>query len=407
MKKVKTDANGKKLKKKVKRDVAKVLNKNTLERKRLLGMNPYLQTLLDPFNVLGVKIPDMNSHPSGSFQILDRREIVINANGVACICYGAYGASGSSGQGGSLVPVRVAGTGSVPYAIGMTNGALASSVDLLLGGSPIYLTNWTSVSDPIVQTYVKARLVSAGTCFQYLGAPLNAKGKASLGFAPRNQLRSNISSGLTVDMLLKLPGSKTVPVNTLSGGVVLYQPQDGVSLEYVDTNSVSTATNGSVWDTDANLRAACGGEMYISFTGCNPGDVIQITSAFNYEAIPRTNTWNLVGVSLSPNDPIALTHAFNTVQTSPVTLATTQPILLGSGSGVQQSSSSEGYVPHPFQPSSQPVSSGMGVTENKQQMSNPTGMFDSFLSSAVGFAKDIPKYVEQLSPLLEGVAALL
>lgn len=408
--KPKVDQNGKKLKKKVKADVAKVLNKNNLSRKMLLGMNPYLQCLLDPFNAGGAKIPDLNMTASGTFQIVDRQTLTVGSSGVVGICYGAASTSSSNAQGGSLVPVSITGTTVFPFAVGMlvSGSATNSTSDIFFGNTKIYLTNWASVIGVVPQTYSKVRLVSAGLIFQYLGAPLNAKGKASVGFAPRNQYRTTSSSGLTVANILSLPGAKAIPINQLSGGLVIYQPQDSASLEYVDTTSTSQNVNvGAVWDTDANLRAAVGGELWMAFDGLTSGDTIQCTAVLNYEGIPRTNTFNVIAATPSPNDPVSLTHALNTIQVMPTTLATSAPAEFGSGkSAISGSTQESAVMPHPYQASPTPLVSGSSVVENSQQKENPTGMFDSILGGATDFLKKIPGIIDEFSPMLEGIATM-
>ncbi len=396
-------------KKMIKRDVATVLNKNALQRKMLVGMNPYLQTLLDPFNIGGVRIPDMNIYPSGTFQIVDRRTLTVNSSGVCAIAYGFYTVASSAAQGGSLTPVNISGSGSQPYCVGMTSvAATASTSDLFNGASPVFLSGWGSNADIVPSFYTKARLVSAGLVVQYLGAPLNAKGKMSFAFAPRNALRTYSQSGLSVSRLLSVPGARIVPVNTLMSPMVLYQPQDGVSLEYVDLTSTSVATNSSVWDTDANLRAAVGGEMVVALDGCVAADTVQCTLVLNYEGIPRTNALNIVSTQQSPNDPISLNHAFNFIQDAPKAIATTSVDASNStGSATLSSSASPVVVPHPYTSTPEPVQSGMNSTENKQQSSNPTGMFDSVLSGIGDFMSDLPSYIEKATPLIEGLMAML
>lgn len=405
----KRNAQGKKLKKKVNRDVAKTLNKNAMVQRMLLGMNPYLQTLLDPFNVSGVRIPDLNTHPSSSFQVIDRKQLLISAQGCAGIAYGFYALSSSTAQGGSLTPVTYLGPlGTATNSVGMVSGTASNSTDIFQLASPTYLTGWTSNTDVIPAMYQKARLVSCGVVFQYLGAPLNAKGRAILVFAPRNQLRQIAAGGLTSDQLLKVPGSKVIPINTLSGGMVLYQPQDSASLEYADLESTTgSVPSVAVWDEDANLRAAAGGELVIAFDGCTTADLVQITAVFNYEGIPKYNTLNIVSAVPSPNDPIALGHAMNRVQQLPTTYATASeatnqiaPTLINVGN-------SQDYVPHPYQGGTSPVSSGIKSTNNVQQAEQPTGMFDSILSGIGSVVNDLPGWIEKLTPLAEGLMAFL
>ena len=319
--KSKVNAEGKKLKKKVNRDVAKVLNKNTLARGNLLAMNPYLQSLLDPFNTEGAKIPDMVMYKSTPLKIVDRRTLTVSAAGLCGISYGVGGYLSAPAE-GSLVPIaNVIGS----YAVGMTLGPGALVNDLypsVSGGTYITLQGWGGISDQVPKLFQKARLVSAGVEVQYMGNITSSKGKITLAYSPRGNFRSQIGAGaVSIASLLQLPDSKAVAINRLEGGTVLYKPLDGMSLMYVDLDiTPASAYTAQDWDSSVNCVAASGGEMFVIVDGATTGDSVQITAVFNYEAVPRTNTTDIVSVTHSPSDPIALSHAINTIQVTPSTV---------------------------------------------------------------------------------------
>lgn len=325
MAKSKFDAQGKKLKKKVNRDVAKVLNKNSKVKENLLGMNPYLESLLDPFNSVGAKIPDMNMQPSSTFQVVDRQTLTASSTagsiGVCGISYGVGGQTSATAY-GSLIPIPNIGA---TFSVGCILGASATTTDLFPavgGATSIQLVNWTAATDQIPKTYNKVRLVSAACQVEALGTPLNAKGKVTVAFASRNTIRQEIPSGnVGVSRIAALPGAKQVPLNKLEGATVRYNPQDSMSLIYVDMDIQPASSWSAVdWTSNVNCVGALGGELFLIIDGATAADSFVVTTVLNYEATPRVNTQNIVAATPSDSDPLALSHAFNSIQMAPTTI---------------------------------------------------------------------------------------
>jgi hypothetical protein len=313
----KTDSSGKKLKKKVNRDVAKLVNKGKFNR-YLMALNPYFLTLVDPFSVHGVKIPDLQNFPSTTFSIVDRRTVIAGAaGGVGGIVYGVVGWSSRVAV-GALVPVPYT-SGLLDYSVGMTLGSGSGTANLFPSGgagvqpTPFTFSQWAPPANGAPALFSKARLVSAGLVIEAVGAPLNAKGKFTLASAPRNYLRGILdTTAVSVDRIAQIPDAIVVPINKLTGGSVCYRPLDGKSLEYTQIRDIVYPDNTA--SAQLSWEHAMGGELYVIIDGATVNDTFQVTAVFNYEAIPVWNQMNLIAGTSSPSDPIALSMAMNKVQ---------------------------------------------------------------------------------------------
>lgn len=52
--------------------------------------NPYLQTLMNPVDVTGVKVPDVSSYPTATLQLYDRAEVTLTAGQPYGFCWSPY-----------------------------------------------------------------------------------------------------------------------------------------------------------------------------------------------------------------------------------------------------------------------------------------------------------------------------
>jgi len=390
-------------KKKIQKDVAKVLNKNTLLSKNLLLHNPYLQSLLDPFGVQGAKIPDAVLYPSATFSIVDRRTTTVNAQGVA---FGVYGLAAQTSQvsWGSLIPVDMTAQGVISraYVVGMLTGASSTPTDLFpVSGGPQYLTfdQWNSSTNTVGSAFEKTRLVSCGMALTYLGAPLNAKGKITLAFAPRGFIRAIASSATSVDRISKIPGAIVVPVNELKGGTTIYKPMDLESLRYVDGDITYDPTTEEEWE--VQLPHVMGGELFAIVDGATVGDSIQITSVFNYEGLPKLNTFNLVSASPSLSDPISLANAMNVTTQSPSVFPTSYPSfeMKASGGGFY---SGQAKLPA-SQGTAMTVVPGIPSIHPITKTGNSSSGLQKFISGTTGIVKEGKKLWDEISPIASAI----
>jgi len=397
-KQAKQNNGGKKEKKKIKRDVAKVLNKDVRLRRRLLAMNPYAMTLLDPFNNRGCRIPDESMYPSVPFTIVDRRTLVANANGVAMICYG-YSTSSAALGFGSLIPIPIQSNVPQSYVVGMINGSAATINDVTAGvvgttgPSTIKFLQWQASALTVPSQFDKVRLVSAGLNVQFTGNFTANSGKFTIGYAPRNYSRASSGQPIPITQIQALPDSRTVPISLNEGVTIRYEPVDDYSFRYTQIGGISgfypqyTIASSTDWETI--VAQACGGELWVTVDGAPANTTFQCTFVANYEGIPETNSFLLNGLkSTSTHDPIALTHALRVNDAVPNVSAGS---FEANGTAMNTTVAQEELNYHPA-PSDSP------------------GMFDKLLGmleKAPDFISKAGSAVEKVTPLLEGAMEFL
>lgn len=387
----KRDANGKKLKVKVKRDVAKVLNKNDLVRRKLLAMNPYLQTLMDPFHGDGARIPDDQAYPSATFKIVQRVSATVNAQGVAAISLGQYRNHSTQVIYGGLVPTTTQVSPTGDYVFGQLHNTASTATDLFNTqaalADAVYLDRWTTGNNAIPSLFQYVRPVAIGCSVDYLGATLNAKGRITAGFAPKAQFRGTGFIG--VDDIFRFPGSTQVPVNKLTGGTVLYKPLDYTSFNYTNESQVYD------YSTLATTEPVYGG-MFIAVDGATANDTVVFTIVAHYEGVPKTNQVDLVGVSPSRSDPLALAHAMNEVQQMPsaipMSVFTAPPV----GVSAQGPLSTGSYTA--------PVVTGFQGTSHT---ASEPAMLDSILGGVTKTVNTAADVIPKALPLIEMMMAML
>lgn len=319
----------KKLKKKVNRDVAKILNKDNRVTRKLLAMNPYAQTLLDPFNVRGIRIPDDAQYPSVPFTIVDRQTITVNAQGITAICYGLYTSTGLAAT-GSLVPINITGTlAGDSYQVGMIAGTAATSADLTAGSpgttgvSPIRFAQWSSTSPTVQTNFEKVRLVSAGLNVQFTGNFTHNSGKYTVAYGPRNKSRGRGGNPFPISYLQTFPESRTIPISLNEGATIRYEPTDEYSFRYTqmgasDVTYIQGYPLVTSNDWEDQVAQACGGELWCSIDGCDSGTTFQCTFVANYEGIVSSNAFLLASAAMtSHSDPIAMAHGLRVSEAAP------------------------------------------------------------------------------------------
>jgi len=304
-----------KKKKKIKGKVAKVLNKGRVNN-YLMGINPYAQTLLDPFHVRGVKIPDIITTPSATFSITLRNTLTVNASGVCGLIWG-YGVSGVFPVFtplGGLVPYDNGLVSPGTYCVGCQLSPTATTAALLTGAVvdqqlPLY----NSAASSVASLFSSTRLVSFGSTIEYIGSGLNAQGKITVASEPRQTFRDTskvAAATLSLNDVLSLRSSQTASVTLEGASTAVYFPQDSQSTSYISTRTVYP-------NAQFTPLQAMGGEIYLIVDGAVSGQSFQVTSVWNFEGIPLLNQMDLIQTSVSKSDPIAESHAMNIVQSAP------------------------------------------------------------------------------------------
>lgn len=289
-----------------------------------LGVNPYLELLLDPFNARSAKIVDDQSYPSSTFKVVCRVPLDINAQGIAGVCFGNYLRSSGDPVGG-LVPLRLLDPpGVYDFIIAQTTPSGATETSLFgeqIGQTDaVKLSQWSAQDEGVPSLFNNVRLVAAGLSCHFSGTELDSKGRIVVVSTPfQDYWDQQSSSSVSVEALLSLPGAIQVPVNQLKGAIALYKPVDYSSFDYVDLDGTACFVDSSdypIFYQGLNNRP---GVLTAVLTGGEPSASVLFTCVLHYEGIPRSSTLNLIDSDPSPNDPLELAQTMNVVQKTPST----------------------------------------------------------------------------------------
>lgn len=370
---------------------------------RMLSNSPYFKTISDPFNFRGVQIPDLCMYPSVPFSITDRRQIVLDVNGNGYVCYGVDGLQGSIPH-GSLIPAAWTVNTTHNFSIGMISNSNATipmvpGTNLFPSGGvvpvaqPIFLQQWSASGAGITNLFEKVRLVSAGFAVDYAGNDFDNNGIITAAFAPRSSVVKDSlvgSNPVPLQTIQNLPDARVIPVNKNEGAVVLYRPQDFVSLDYSD---IQTIIDDGAYSRIPDV--IYGGEAYLIITGGTANKILQVTTVLNYEGIPLFNTIDLFAVKTSESDPLELSATFNALENvTPVSMGTEE--VLG-----------------PAHPISTMTQDGDEVEHNvasEAEASGSLSFMDSIFSAlggAAGPVKEVMKFAEDVTPLVKTALALV
>lgn len=238
----------------------------------LASINPYLNTILNPFGVNGVRIPDMVTFPSVTFQTIDRVTTAVTAGGT-------FG-----------VAIQF---GTPSAAIQLNTGASTSVALTWAAGTA--LSGYTTMN----ATYDRVRIVSAGVAIKYMGTPLSAQGRVLCNFVPGNT--GAVLPGTSVNAILARPYVETV-IAAKAYAQVVYFPLDPSCFNY-------QAPSAS-W--------ACGYGILVG-DGMTAAATVEATIVINWEATPQLGTLSFLQPMPSRSDPLEFAHANNIItNTMPV-----------------------------------------------------------------------------------------
>jgi len=300
-------------KKKTSDKLKKQISKGTLGQK-LLGMNPYLRTILDPFNVTKVKIPDDVTTHSCPFSITQRFPLTVDAQGYCGVFLGAYPCTvlNTGVQpfffSGSLIPMQTLDAAPVtPWAYGAKMKSTVGGVLFGDTGNVLVYDQWQATASGVPQTFTNNRLVSMGARITFTGTVLNAQGLITAWSNPRETYGNNNDvalGGISLSFLQKLENSSIYSVPKEGGAMVVYIPQDPISQQYCPAKQSNTYASEAV-------TKYLGGEMGFVVSGAIANQTFEVEVTSNFEGEPYLNTLSLTQATPSKSDPIALAHATN------------------------------------------------------------------------------------------------
>lgn len=315
------------------------------------SINPYLQTLLDPYNCTGVRIP-FGDIMSTVFQIRVRWLFETDAQGNMFVALGQSRSieetstpgieAASYGNACSFIPntlrtkTRFAwpsvGDSDFDWHVGTWTGngtGDGTGVDLtdlfkvthntgpdndVVAFNNLQLPNWDSSSQTVPNTFAQARLVSAGVVATPVGTLVQSKGMMILNYIPADQYGSGEDAksfdGISQNDMLAAPYSCVIPMNKVESGSILYRP-----IDYGEFNYVNLGTSAEHNDVQVTDETSPGG-FWILLSGCEANMTVVVDAVFNYEAIAQNNTF-MPGAAAPCADDMAIEHAEEVLSRTP------------------------------------------------------------------------------------------
>lgn len=278
--------------------------------KLALTHSRYLQSILDPWNVRGSKIPDEITLPS--FPMNATTKIVLNA--------ATSTAPGPTGRG-------------LVYTVGSSN-PLNSGKYVALNPLNATADTYTSVGpvgnwQPGLQlgnVGSSVRPVSAGLFVNCQGSENTNQGRIIIGFIPPNDPLCSIAisgSNITATALDNAAFSTSFPLSKVSGRAI-WIPIDDIARSYQLSGSTTLGTssiragNGTASVTYGLLFALIDGVAATALPQ------LEFIASENFEVIPISSQVNIAQPEVSTSDPIEMSLASNFLAKRP-TLAAYQP----------------------------------------------------------------------------------
>jgi len=243
-----------------------------------VGVNSYLNALINPEIAAGAKVPDEIGYPTGTFQLQAKGTLAISAGGdsTAIMCIPFVSSATSAG----FSPIAVA--------TGTTVGGLTSWVT----------QNWTQRS-AIMALYSAVRPVSAVLEVSYIGPSTQDSGQITAGCTYVRGPGTSKYQGATFNDESLLPDMEIWPAK--NGARVVWKPLDNSNFEFSDYSNAANAD-----DKLSKLPA-----LVVSTTGTPfTGSQYMWEFVANFEGVTNNDSGNLVDTEPSPINFESLRRAF-------------------------------------------------------------------------------------------------
>jgi hypothetical protein len=311
-----------------------------------LGVNGYAQTLLDPFNVVGIRVPS-GTLPSSTFSIRQRWTINtrIPTSGTTHNCFMWIGL-GVDTQGAT--PTFFTSKGNVCSLIPNRFSAIsrdgATKVwDKVLGGwtpganiedvfeyqetytQRVVLASWNESNDAVTPLFSSFRVVSGGMTITPLGNVLDAEGMMNVIYIPGATVQEDQQLvDIEAEELETYNFSVLSALNRNQGATMRYKPEDVVDLDFIQyADSTASPIN-------PNTDGCAPGGWWVYIDSGSNAVSYEVEVALNYEAIARFNTLN-IGVQAPVDDQDMINQAWEIVgSTSFFNIGTNQTTVSGS-----------------------------------------------------------------------------
>jgi hypothetical protein len=262
----------------------------------------YLNSVLDPFNEPGAKVPDEITAPSFTAQTIQK--LIANA-------------APGTGAGATTIGVGFS------TIVGATGNNNSSNSYIAFPTSTAGLYTYASASGPwpggasLLATASMVRPVSAAICVQILGSLNNNQGRILIGYLPPGDANSGVvTANATMAGLSAATYVADVPASKVAARAI-WLPLDDIARSYT---TIGSPTLGN----QRGGNAYQFGQLFVLCDGLVAGVEVECQIVINWEVIPLSNQLNITAPNASQSDPIEMAVASNFIAGNPL-IAVHQP----------------------------------------------------------------------------------
>lgn len=282
-----------------------------------LQYSKYLNSILDPVNEPGAKIPDSITAPSFTSQLITK--FVVGA---------AAGPTPNTGTVGCGIAAIVGSTAAT-----LSNFTQLTPSSVVGQYTTIAASGAWTGGGQLISIASMLRPVSAAIYVQALGSYNNDQGRMLIAYLPPGDPNSNLltpTTPFTATTLANATYVADIPLIKVAGRG-LWLPLDDISRSYCPPgNTTSSPARGNV----PTFMYGC---LVALVDGAVVGTNIEFQVVQNFEVIPQSNQLGIVQATVSHSDPLELAAASNFIAANP-TISQHQPSSLQL-TGVPQSGS--------------------------------------------------------------------
>jgi len=281
---------------------------------RLKSKSPWYQSIIDPAQGAGIKMPDDNGIVTGTLQCCLEEFITVNSSGI-----------------GGLRTISL-----LPNLAGPTNTTALNYQKMTSTSTPIALS-WDQAAEfptnSSLSGFSKAvRVVSAGIYCESEASLASAEGEMILGYNAYSYSASPL-----VESFRNNYGSSIMPINRQDGMLVHWTP---VSIGESVYEAFTRPQNTFLGSGDQQCPQW---SLYVLVSGAAPSSVLRVRIVVNYEFIPLTNTIDIVSANPSPVDQMEVELVETWVaDTPPSRPVTTRELSLAPGAEIESKMPQDG-----------------------------------------------------------------
>jgi len=274
---------------------------------RLKSKSPWYQSIIDPAQGAGIKMPDDNGIVTGTLQCCLEEFITVNAAGI-----------------GGLRTMSL-----LPNLAGLGNTSAANYQKMTSTSTPVAVAWNQAVEFPTNTSLVGfskgVRVVSAGIYCESEASLASAEGEMILGYNAYA-----VNSSALIESFRNNFGSSIMPINRQDGMMVHWIP---VSIAQNVYEAFSRPQDTTLGPGDPQCPEW---SLYVLVSGAAVGSVVRVRLVVNYEFIPLTNTIDIVSANPSPVDQmeVELVEAW-VADTPPARPVTTREMSLAPGAEIE------------------------------------------------------------------------